>query len=301
MSKLSFKHYLHPKNWPVLLGLGILRLLSLLPLPTLRKLGVALGRLLFHLGKRRRHIAEVNLKLCFPEKSEAERTLLVKEVFENTGMGMIELAWSWYAPLKKLKAACVIKGQEHITDCIKNGQGVLLLTFHFTSLELGAALLGSQQDNIVGMYRPHKNSVFDAAMSKGRRRTMEPVARGNVRHLIKAMKQQQIVWYASDQNYGVQQGVFVPFFGIPAATITATSWFAEKGKAQVIPMTNKRTPNGMEITIHPALENFPSGDDKEDARVNMAFLEDYLKQYPADYMWVHRRFKTRPEGEKGVY
>jgi len=283
------------------LGLVILRLLSFLPLTSLRKLGAAIGRILLRLGKRRRHIAEVNLRLCFPEKSDAERELLLKEVFENTGMGMMELAWSWYAPLEKLKSACVIHGQEHITNCIENGQGVLLLSFHFTSLELGAALLGTQQGNIVGMYRPHKNPIFDAAMRKGRSRTMEPVPRDNVRHLIKAMIQKKIVWYAADQNYGVQQGAFVPFFGIPAATITATSWFAEKGKAKVIPMTQKRTKQGLEITIHAALENFPSGDDKEDARVNMAFLEDYLKQYPADYMWVHRRFKTRPEGEQGVY
>ncbi len=290
-----------PQNWPILIGLGLLRLLSLLPLKLLRKIGAALGRLLLKLGKRRRHIAEVNLKLCFPKMKKNQRELLLKQVFENTGMGMLELAWCWYAPLKKLKTASVIRGQEHITNTIANGQGVLLLSFHFTSLELGAALLGTKQDNIVGMYRPHKNAIFDAAMSKGRSRTIEPVARDNVRQLVKAMKQKKIVWYAADQNYGVQQGVFIPFFNIPAATITATSWFANKGNAKVIPMTHKRTEQGLEITIHPALENFPSGDDKEDARVNMAFLEDYLKQYPADYMWVHRRFKTRPEGEPGVY
>ncbi len=151
------------------------------------------------------------------------------------------------------------------------------------------------------MYRPHKNPVFDAAMRKGRARTVEPIARDNVRQLVKALKQKKLVWYAADQNYGVQQGVFVPFFNIPAATITATSWFAKKGNAKVIPMTHKRTQNGLEITIHPALENFPSGDDTEDARINMAFLENYLKQNPADYMWVHRRFKTRPKGEQSVY
>ncbi len=231
----------------------------------------------------------------------AQRQKLLIQIFENTGMGLMELAWCWYAPIEKLKSACIINGHQHIQDAIAADKGVLLLSFHFTSLELGGTLVATKIKDVVAMYRPHKNPVFDAAMFQGRSRILEPVARDNVRKIVKSMKQKKIVWYAADQNYGVQQGVFVPFFGIPAATITATSWFAKKGNARVIPMTHKRTENGLEITIHPPLENFPSGDDKEDARVNMAFLENYLKQYPADYMWVHRRFKTRPKGKAGVY
>ncbi len=293
--------YWKPGNWPILFGLSILRLLSFLPLRVLRHIGAAIGRLLYKVSSRRRHIAEVNLQLCFPELSPEKHRQLVIEVFENTGMGLLELAWCWYASIPRLKKSFNISGLEHIQKAQQRGQGVLLLCFHQTTLELGGSMLATVQKDIVVMYRPNKNPVFENAMRAGRARLGEPVERTHVRKIVKSLKKKQVVWYAADQNYGIKQGVFVPFFGIPAATITATSWFAKKGKAVVIPMTHRRSKKGMDITLHPPLENFPSGDDARDAATNMAFLEDYLKKYPADYMWVHRRFKTRPEGEARLY
>lgn len=250
---------------------------------------------------RRKQITEINLKLCFPDLSDSDRQQLLKEVFENLGMGLMELAWCWYTPVKRIKHHCTIQGLEHIHKAQQNGQGVLLLSFHLTSLELGGTMLSTHQQDIVAMYRRHKNPVFEHAMTSGRARVLTPVERTDVRTIVKLLKQKKVIWYAADQNYGIKQGVFVPFFGIQAATVTATSWFARKGNAVVIPMTHKRSPTGMDIVIHPPLENFPSGDDTRDAKTNMEFLEAYLKQNPADYMWVHRRFKTRPEGEHSPY
>ncbi len=293
--------YWKPGNWPILFGLGILRLLSFLPLRVLRRIGRSVGRLLYKVSRRRRHIARVNLQLCFPEMSPEKRQQLLVEVFENTGMGLLELAWCWYASIPRLEKSFDIHGLEYIHKAQQQGHGVLLLSFHLTSLELGGTMLATRQKDIIAMYRPHKNPIFEHAMTSGRARVLEPVDRTNIRKVVSALKKKKVVWYAADQNYGIKQGVFVPFFGIPAATITATSWFAKKGNAIVIPMTHRRSEKGMEITIHPPFENFPSGDDTLDAITNMAFLENYLKQYPADYMWVHRRFKTRPEGESGVY
>ncbi len=296
-----FTHYLKPQNWPIILGLGILRLLSLLPLSSIRMMGRGVGRLLLKVTKRRRHIAAVNLKLCFPKMTNQQRQQLLEEVFENTGVGLLELSWSWYASRSRLEKSFDIRGLEYIHQAQQQGKGVLLLSFHFTSLELGGIMLSTLQKDIVAMYRPHKNPVFEHAMTQGRGRVLESVDRKNIRKVITALRNKKVVWYAADQNYGVKQGVFVPFFGMQAATITATSWFAKKGHAVVIPMTHQRSKKGMDITIHPPLKNFPSGDDSQDAAANMNFLENYLKKFPADYMWVHRRFKTRPDGEKNVY
>lgn len=285
-----------------MIGLGILRLLSFLPLPFLRKLGAILGRLTMRLGKRRRHITEVNLKLCFPELSDDKHQQLLKQVFENTGMGILELAWCWYAPVSKLKQACTITGMEYIDKALAIGKGVLLLSFHHTSIELGGTMAAIFMDSFTAVYRKHNNPFVDYSITKGRSRTIKTVVdKDNMRKLVKSLKENKVVWYPADQDYGLKQGVFAPFFNIQAATVTAGSWFTTKTGATPIPMTFKRTAEGMHITLHPPLKNYPSGDNVADAKNYLAFLENYLKQYPADYMWVHRRFKTRPEGEKGFY
>ncbi len=293
--------YLKPKNWPVLMGLGILKLIALLPLTTVRTLGTGLGKLSFKLAHRRRKIAQTNLKLCFPDLNSEQQQNLLRQVFENTGMGLLEIACAWFSNLARSEKHFNIHGLEHLQQAKAKNKGVILLSFHLTSLELGGTYFGRANPDFVAIYKPHRNPFFDRAMYNGRKRICEPVEKSNVRQILKALKQNKMIWYAADQDYGRAQSVFVPFFGINTATITGTSWFAKKSGAEVIPMTHIRTKKGMEIQLHPALENFAKEDDVADAATVMAFLENYLHQYPADYMWVHRRFKTRPIGEESYY
>ncbi len=260
-----------------------------------------LGKLAKVAGKRRREIAEVNIRLCFPELDDEQQKQLIDEVFENTGMGILELSWSWYASINRLKKNSTVIGMQHLEQALAKGKGVLLLGFHHTSIEIGGTMAAVNFESFVAMYRKHNNPLVDNVITKGRLRVLETADKDNIRKIVKSLKQNKIVWYPVDQDFGIKQGVFAPFFNIEAATVTAGSWFTTKTGATPIPMTFIRTKKGMEITLHPPLENYPSGNDVADAKTYLTFLENYLKQYPADYMWVHRRFKTRPEGEKGFY
>ena len=292
--------YFNPRYWPILLGLVFLRLLGKLPLSWTRALGKRLGRFLMIFAKRRRHIASVNLKLCFPQLSAEQHQKLLTEVFEDTGMALLEIGWAWYADMQKYGDVDII-GLENLSQARAQNKGVILISFHQTTLELGGAYFGRDQDDIVAVYKPDRNPFFDRAMFNGRNRNCLPVAKSNLRVTLKNLKAKKVIWYAADQDYGRAQSVFVPFFGIPAATVTATSWFVKQTGAIVIPMTHRRTQAGIQVEIHPALENFATIDDTTDAAQIMGFLEQYLKKYPANYLWVHRRFKTRPEGEPTFY
>lgn len=288
---------------PVKFGILLIHIVGVLPYPVLVTLGKFIGLLMMHLAKSRRNIAEKNLRLCFPEYSEEQQKKLLRENFKSTGIGLMETAFCWSANPKRLLSNSELKGQEHITSVLESGKGAIILGFHLTSLEFGGLALANTIP-MAAMYRKNRNEHFEKAMCDGRLRSVtDVIERDDVRTMIKSLKAGKAVWYAADQDYGAQHSIFVPFFDIPAATITATSRFVRLTKVPVIPMTHFRDQKSgkLIIQLHPALENFTSIDEYTDAKQINQFLEQFLHQHPADYLWLHRRFKTRPEGLPSVY
>ena len=296
-------YFLHPRFWLLWLGLGLLWLVTLLPYRVLLRLGRGLGALMYRLATSRRKIVELNLQLCFPQMSALERQRMVKENFASTGMTFFEMAISWWWPAARLRRLGTVEGVEHLQQAEAEGQGVILMALHFTTLELGGALLAVQR-GMYGMYRAHKNPVFDYVQRRGReQRLLGVVERDDVRGMLKLLRAGGVVWYAPDQDYGAQRSVFVPLFGVPAATVTATSKFARMGRARVIPFTQQRLPNGQgyRVIVHPALADFPSDSEEADClRINQ-WIEQAINVCPEQYLWAHRRFKTRPPGEAKLY
>ncbi|BFO02869.1 lipid A biosynthesis lauroyl acyltransferase [Pseudomonas guariconensis] len=287
------------------MGLGLLWLVAQLPYRALLALGRALGALMYRVAGERRRIAARNLELCFPELSRDERQHLLKENFASTGIAFFEMAMSWWWPKPRLARLAHIEGLEHLQAAQREGQGAILMAVHFTTLEIGAALLG-QAHTIDGMYREHGNPLFDYIQRRGRERhNLDSLAveRDDVRGMLKLLRGGRAIWYAPDQDYGAKQSIFVPLFGIQAATVTATTKFARLGKARVIPFTQKRLEDGSgyRLVVHPPLEDFPGETEEADClRINQ-WVEGVLRECPEQYLWAHRRFKSRPPGEPRLY
>ncbi|MFK3910402.1 lipid A biosynthesis lauroyl acyltransferase [Pseudomonas monteilii] len=297
--------FFHPRFWGLWLGLGLLWLIVQLPYRALLGLGRVLGAVMYRVAGPRRRIAARNLELCFPELSEAQRKRLLKENFASTGIAFFEMAMSWWWPKARLARLAHIEGLEHLRDAERDGQGAILMAVHFTTLEIGAALLG-QAHTIDGMYREHGNALFDYVQRRGRERhNLDALAveRDDVRGMLKLLRSGRAIWYAPDQDYGTKQSVFVPLFGIPAATVTATTKFARLGRARVIPFTQRRLEDGSgyRLVVHPPLEEFPGESEEADClRINQ-WVEGVLRECPEQYLWAHRRFKSRPEGAPRLY
>ncbi|WP_370277025.1 LpxL/LpxP family Kdo(2)-lipid IV(A) lauroyl/palmitoleoyl acyltransferase [Pontibacterium sp.] len=301
MSKKSDLPLYHPRLWPTWLTLALLWCCSQLPFDSQLSIGKTLGLALTKLAKRRHKIAKRNLELCFPNMSHADREELLKEVFIQQGMGLIEMAQVWWPRPKALLNRYHIEGLEHYHRAKQAHQGVLLLGGHYSVLELGALFLSNEM-TLDGMYRANNNPVLDQIGRKGRARFFETaIERRDIRQLIKRLKQGKTVWYAPDQDFGRKNTVFAPFFGISAATLTATSRIVKMTGVPVLFISQHRNPdNTYTIRIAPPLTDFPSGNDAQDAtRLNLE-LEKIVRTNPSQYMWVHRRFKTQPDG-KNLY
>jgi KDO2-lipid IV(A) lauroyltransferase len=306
MERPSFRlAFLNPRYWPLWLGLGLLWLLVQLPYAVLLRLAQGLGWIFYHVAKQRRAIARRNLELCFPQLDERARDLLLRRNFASSAMALLEMAMSWWWPRQRLARLAHIEGLEHLQAAQREGQGVILMALHFTTLEIGAALLG-QRHTIDGMYRQHKNPLFDFIQRRGRERhnlDATAIEREDVRAMLKVLRAGRAIWYAPDQDYGAKQSLFVPLFGIPAATVTATTKFARLGRARVLPFTQERLADGSgyRLVIHPPLTDFPGESEEADClRINQ-WVERCVSQLPEQYLWAHRRFKTRPPGEPKLY
>ncbi|MFF7708508.1 lipid A biosynthesis lauroyl acyltransferase [Pseudomonas sp. NPDC007930] len=306
MARTHFNRaYLHPRHWPLWLGLGLLWLVVQLPYGVLLRLGAGVGRLMQVFAQERRAIVARNLELCFPALPFVERQRLMRENFASTGIAFFEMAMSWWWPKARLARLAHVEGLEHLQAAQAAGEGAILMAAHFTTLEVGAALLG-QLHTIDGMYREHKNPVFDFVQRRGRERhNLDSLAveREDVRGMLKLLRKGRAIWYAPDQDYGAKQSVFVPLFGIEAATVTATSKFAKLGKARVVPFTQQRLPGaqGYKLVVHPPLEGFPGDTEEADClRINQ-WVEGAIRECPEQYLWAHRRFKSRPEGAPRLY
>lgn len=299
---MSRYHY-SIRYWPTWPALGLLWCLSRLPYAWLIPIGSGIGYIFRYCALQRRHIAEVNLSLCFPDLPAAERRRLLAAHFVSLGIGVMEMAMSWWAPDRRLDKLARLNGLNHLQDALQKHRGVILLSAHFTTLEIGGRLLSRYAPFHV-MYREHKNPVIETVMRNARTRNYaRAIPRADLRTLLQSLQQNMPVWYAPDQDYGAENSIFVPFFGIPAATIFATSRLASVSGAPVVPFFQTRLPGaqGYQLTLYPALQNFPGDDIEQDTRRINALIESRIREQPEQYLWVHRRFKTRPPGEVPVY
>jgi Kdo2-lipid IVA lauroyltransferase/acyltransferase len=278
----------------------VFRQLCRLPWPLLLQLGKLTGLLIFHLARFRRGIVETNLRLCFPERDAAARRQLARAHYQALGIGMFEAGVAWWAPSDSLPPF-EIHGQQHLEKAAAEG-GVILLTAHFTTLEMTGRLL-ARHFTLGGLFRPPKNPVVAHLMQRGRFDKLTPaIPLNDLRGLIRALKNGSTIWYAPDQSRLTKFAEILPFFGVPALTNTATSRLAEMTGARVIPFFAYRRDDGSYLLeIHPPLEHFPTPDPLQDSvRINTIF-EQAIARAPEQYFWIHRRFKRRGPGYPKVY
>ena len=302
MSSSTDKLY-HPRYWPTWLLLGVAKLITLFPLSFQLRLGRLIGRLFMRLGKNRRHIAEVNLRLCFPELNSAEQHQLLVRSFENLGMGLMETLAAWLMPVRRLLPLAELHGLELIEQAQQQGKPVLLLGAHYTTLDIAGNLISNFFEYDV-IYRRQKNPVINYFMTHSREKFLKggrTIAQDDMRGVYRSLAEKRVLWYPPDQDYGAKHSVFAPFFGIPAAVIKAPTRMAKRSKAEVLACWYYRREDGKYILSAERIEGFTGHDYEADATAINRHLEKVIRQHPEQYMWVHRRFKSRPEGLEKVY
>lgn len=294
---------LAPRHWPAWIGIGFIRAIVLLPARWTLALGAAFSAAISPLLRVRRRVIARNLELCFPELDAHQREALRREATREMGRMLGEFALGWFASDAKLAQLHVdIEGLEHLEVARANSRGVLLVGGHFSHLELCARLI-SRRIRIAGMYRRMDSDVFEYMVLRARLHYADTMFdKDQLRATVKYLKRGGTVWYAPDQDMRGKDSVFAPFFGIPASTITATHHLARLSGAAVMPFFHRRTPDGgYVLRLETPLEDFPSGDVIADTtRVNAA-IERMVREAPAQYLWAHKRFKTRPKGSPPVY
>lgn len=274
-----------------------------MPYKTVAAIGSGLGILAYHCVPRRRKIAKRNLSLCFPEKSEAEIDELTRSVFKAVIRSYLERTFIFHAPVEKLKEVVRVSGLEHMKKAKAEGKPIILLFPHFVGLDMGIVRI-SMHYQMTGMYSKQKSNAVNDWLFKGRSRFNKPVPisrQEGIRALVRAIQKGYPACYLPDLDYGRKDSIFVPFFGVQAATITGLSRLARLSHAAVMPVIVDQKEDGYDAVIQPAWEDFPTKDVPKDIERMNAFIEKEVRKRPEQYYWVHRRFKTRPEGEPSVY
>lgn len=286
------------------LGLGFLRLISVLPLRLHQYTGNVLGLLIYYLLPAQRRITQTNIRLCFPHLSRKEQHRLARASQQAVAIALFDSALSWWGSDTRLRKFYRAEGMEHLHAAQKAGKGVLLLGGHYTTLEIGGRLLALENIEAHPTYRPAHNKLFEAVMSFSRKKLFPGLLPSkDMRRIIRVLKQNGICWYAPDQDFGHEGTVFAPFMGVPAASLTITARLARISGSPVVPLSSYRLPGGQGyvLKIKPALKDFPSADDLADATRINRIIADNVNDAPEQYLWLHRRFKTRPPGEPQLY
>ncbi|CAM1000144.1 Lipid A biosynthesis acyltransferase [Rhodanobacter sp. Root179] len=305
MSRPAFhRSLLAPRHWPAWLGVATIWLIARLPQSVLMWLGRRLGALVLRIPSARKRIAAANIALCFPELDADARARLVDANLRDIGLMLVEFALGWMGSDRRIAAIPTrIEGLEHLEAARAQGRGVLLVGGHFSHLELCARLV-SQRIRIAGMYRRMDSAVFEWAVLRARLDYADAMFdKDDIRGTVKYLRNGGTLWYAPDQDMRSKDTVFAPFFGVPAATITATHHLARMSGAKVIPFFHRRLPGnqGYVLRLGTPLEDFPGPAAEADtARVN-ACIEQMVREAPEQYLWVHKRFKTRPPGAPAIY
>lgn len=283
---------LAPRYWPTWIGLGWLRTLTLLPYSAQRRVGIAIGWLIRRLPLPWVRIAARNIELCLPALSKAERADLLERHCASLGMALCETATTWWCDDRRVKALAEVQGLEHLQAALARGRGAIMIGGHFTTIEIATRILGTVVPlNVV--YRPTKNELISYTMHTEFTRHGHPIPYDDIRAMIRALKNNEVVWYAPDQSYRNKGAAMVNFFGRPAATTTATSRLARITGAAVLTYFPERLPGnaGYRVHIGPALEGFPGDDPQGDAERFNRLLEQHILKVPEQYLWMHRRFK----------
>ncbi len=288
--------------WPTWLLVALAWLIARLPLAMIANLARALGATAYRFGRSRREITRTNLSLCFPDLNHDERERLARESFSHTAMGLLESTTVWLNPGKDLASRTRIHDLARLDSARQQGKGVILLGGHFSALDVMGPALKSLDLDVI--YRENKNPVWEWLQVRGRSRYFGAVIeRSDARAILRRLKQGRVIWYAADQDYGRKRSVFAPFFGIPTASITATAKLAALTGAPVLLGSNFRDLATLtwDAWVGEPLVDFPTGDDLADATVINQAIESAVLRHPEQYLWMHRRFKTRPEGEASYY
>jgi KDO2-lipid IV(A) lauroyltransferase len=285
------------------LGVFIFWLIHFLPFRVIVAIGNGLGTLAYPFAAERRRVGDINLKLCFPDMGEAERKKLLRAHFRMFMRGLVERSIVWWSSAERINSLIRVEGGEHF-DALK-GQPMILLTPHFVGMDTGGQWIAQQVDTVC-MYSKQKNLYLTDLLLKKRARFRNQylyARQEGLRPILKGMKKGLPFIYPPDQDQGVRDGAFIPFFGVPAATMTSVPRIAQMTGAKIVPSITRLLPGGegYVLTFYPAWENYPSGDDIADARRMNAFIEDRIREMPEQYFWLHKRFKTRPPGEERFY
>lgn len=300
--KLSWKSFLAPKYWGSWLLIGFLRLLAILPFKAGLLVGSSIGSLLLVLAAKRRKVTQVNVQLCFPERSKREQGILVRDIFRANGIGFVETAWAYWGNPEIFQGRLNYVGFELIQQALTQGRGLILLGGHFSSLDLGGRLYNMKGLSIDCIYRRHNNPLMEYMIRKQRQRFVTPIERKNFRQVMRSLKDNHCVWYAPDQDFGYAGAVFVPFFGQNAATIVATTKLVRLNQSPILMYSHRRNKDDSGYTLEiTEVPNFPSGDETQDALIINQTVEREVRKAPEQYMWVHRRFKTQPDGKRKLY
>ncbi|CAN5214442.1 lipid A biosynthesis lauroyl acyltransferase [soil metagenome] len=300
----------HPKKLPTLFSKFFLQVslcalwpVAQLPFKLQLKIGHCIGLLMLRYAKRLRTVATININLCFPHLSDTQRQDLLKKNFLSLGIGVMESLMAWLATEERIKPLLHLHGKEHLDHALSQKKGIIVLGAHFTTLPI-ISRLSTQVMPVAVMHRRQRKPLLDELVRKNyEKHHVKAILREDVRGMLTCLKQKTSVWYTPDVDAGPKKSVFVPFFGISTATVTAVSRFAELADAVVMPVAFYRRADGKGYDMHiqPILSNFPSGDPKQDAaRINQ-IVEMAVMKHPEQYLWQYKRFKTRPPGEVLFY
>ena len=288
------------------LGIGVMKALAHLPLPVLRGIGTGMGRLLHSVALPRRRVVDANLKICFPELSHAERSRISRETFVFFAQSWLDRSWLWHAPRAVVESRLSVRGaQEDLDELARGEQAVILFAPHFYGLDAGATTLTMHMARpSMTIYTTQRDPMVDAWAREGRTRFGNVTAlerTDGVKPVLHRLRRGEVLYLLPDMDFGPSQSIFVPFFGVQAATVPSLSRFSQLGRAIVMPVLTRVTPGGYEVELLPRWKDFPTGDIVADTTRQNEMLAGYIRAMPSQYYWVHRRFKTRPAGEPAIY
>jgi KDO2-lipid IV(A) lauroyltransferase len=303
MNNVSLKTFLNPRYWYAWPVLALMLFMSWLPSRVLWVLGSSLGSIASWFPTLNRSFAARNLELCFPDKGPAERRLLLKQYFRLSGYATLSLSVAWFAPRWRMKKFITLRETHRIQEAFARGKNVILLAPHFLGLDIGGARL-SMEMKCISMYRQARDPLLEYLFQRRSRFGSIVFERmGSLRPIIRHIREGRPFYYLPDQDMGERASVFVPFFGIPAATVTILSRLADTTNAVVMPCITRILPHGrgFEMRLYPEFEHFPTDDPVADAEYMNRQIETFVREMPEQYMWSYRRFKTRPNGEQPLY